>query len=199
MAYNYEYPYTDNVRNADWIIAKIKELGERVDNIKAEFLTEANAYTDEAIANSIGALRSEVEAFKVEVNESINTMAGDITAFKNLVNAQLDVMRQTLNTFDRRINSAVAEANNYTALAIQQNNEYIIAEASKGTTIRITNPASGALQSIQEVINYLFSLHTDNAITYEALADRNITYDALSALNITYEQLAINGNILIPE
>lgn len=198
MSYNYEYPYTSANANADWILKKIKELGSRVDNIKAEFLTEANVYTDEAIASSIGSLRAEVEALRVEVNREIDNMEGDINNFKNLVNAQLDVMRQTLNSFDRRINSAVAEANNYTALAIQQNNDYIISEVSKGVAVKVVNPASGALETIQEVVNYLFSLHTNNAITYEVLADKNITYDALSALNITYEQLAINGNILIP-
>ena len=198
MAYNYEYPYTNANANADWILKRIKELGERVDNIKTEFLTEANVYTDEAISNSIGQLKAEVEALSSEVNRDIDNITTDINNFKSLVNAQLDVMRQTLNSFDRRINSAVAEANNYTALAIQQNNDYIISEVSKGAAVKVVNPASGALENIQEVVNYLFSLHTNNSITYEALADRNITYDALSALNITYEQLAINGNILIP-
>lgn len=198
MAYNYEYPYTSANANADWILKRIKELGERVDNIKTEFLTEAKAYTDEAIANSIGTLRAEVESLRSEVNREIDNMEGDINNFKNLVNAQLDVMRQTLNSFDRRINSVVAESNNYTALAIQQNNEYIISEVSKGVAVKVVNPASGALETIQEVVNYLFSLHTNNAITYEELANKNITYDTLSALNITYEQLAINGNILIP-
>lgn len=197
MAYNYEYPYTSANTNADWILKRIKELGERVDNISTEFLTEANAYTDEAIASSIGSLRAEVEGLRSEVNRDIDNMSGDISNFKNFVNAQLDVMRQTLNSFDRRINSAVAEANNYTALAIQQNNDYIISEISKGVAVKVVNPASGALETIQEVVDYLFSLHTNNAITYEALADRNITYDTLSGLNITYEQLAINGNILI--
>ena len=198
MAYNYEYPQTSANANADWILKQIKELGERVDNIKTEFLTEANAYTDEAIASSIGSLRAEVESLRVEVNREIDNMAGDVNNFKNLVNAQLEIMRQTLNSFNRRINTAVEEANNYTALAIQQNNDYIISEISKGVAVKVVNPASGALETIQDVVNYLFSLHTNNAITYEALANKNITYDALSALNITYEQLAINGNILIP-
>ncbi len=198
MAYNYEYPYTSANANADWILKQIKELGVRVDNIKTEFLTEANAYTDEAIASSIGSLRAEVEALRSEVNRKLDNMTGDINNFKNLVNAQLDLMRQTLNSFDRRINTAVSEANNYTTLAIQQNNEYIIGEISKGLAVKVVNPASGTSETIQEVVNYLFSLHTNNAITYKALADKNITYDSLSALNITYEQLAINGNILIP-
>lgn len=37
MAYNYEYPYTDPSRsNADWLLNKIKELSEKVDNFIIE-------------------------------------------------------------------------------------------------------------------------------------------------------------------
>lgn len=199
MGFINEYPSTDfHELNLDWIINKIIELQNRVNNIKTEFLSEANKYTDEQIANKIGAIQSDVNAFKIEVNNSLSEFGSEIETFKNVINAQITIMNAQLELFARRIDTAVQEANNYTTLAIQSNNDYIIEELKKGVAVEIVNPASGEKQSIQDVINYLFSLHTINAITYDELVDKAITYDKLAALHITYEQLAINGKFLIP-
>lgn len=199
MGFINEYPSTDfHELNLDWIIKTIIELQNRVNNIKTEFLSEANQYTDEQIAEKIGAIQSDVNTFKIEVNNSLSEFGSEIETFKNAINAQITIMNVQLELFARRIEVAVKEANNYTILAIQSNNEYIIEEVKKGVTVEVINPASGENQSIQDAINYLFSLHTTNSITYDELVDKAITYDALAALNITYEQLAINGKILIP-
>lgn len=199
MGFINEYPSTDfHELNLDWIINTVIELQKRVNDIKTEFLLEANQYTDEQIADKIGAIQSDVNAFKIEVNNSLSEFGSEIETFKNVINAQITIMNAQLELFARRIDTAVKEANNYTILAIQSNNEYIIEEVKKGVAVEVINPASGEKQSIQDAINYLFSLHTNNSITYDELVDRAITYDTLAALNITYEQLAINGKILIP-
>lgn len=199
MGFINEYPSTDfHELNLDWIINKIIELQNRVNNIKTEFLSEANKYTDEQIADKIGAIQSDVNAFKIEVNNSLSEFGSEIETFKNVINAQITIMNAQLELFARRIDTAVQEANNYTTLAIQSNNDYIIEEVKKGVAVEIVNPASGEKQLIQDVINYLFSLHTINAITYDELVDKAITYDKLAALHITYEQMAINGKFLIP-
>lgn len=199
MGFINEYPSTDfHELNLDWIIKTVIELQKRVNDIKTEFLSEANQYTDEQIADKIGAIQSDVNAFKIEVNNSLSGFGSEIETFKNVINAQITIMNAQLDLFARRIDTAVQEANNYTTLAIQSNNDYIIEEVKKGVAVEIVNPASGEKQSIQDVINYLFSLHTINAITYDELVDKAITYDELAALHMTYEQLAINGKFLIP-
>ena len=199
MGFINEYPSTDfHELNLDWIIKTIIELQNRVNNIKTEFLSEANEYTDEQIADKIGAIQRDVISFKIYVDNSLSEFGSEIDAFKNVINAKITIMNAQLDLFARRIDTAVQEANNYTTLAIQSNNDYIIEEVKKGVAVEIVNPASGEKQSIQDVINYLFSLHTINAITYDELVDKAITYDELATLHITYEQLAINGKFLIP-
>lgn len=199
MGFINEYPSTDfHELNLDWIIKTIIEIQNRVNNIKTEFLSEANEYTDEQIADKIGAIQRDVISFKIDVNNSLSEFGSEIDAFKNIINAQITIMNAQLDLFARRIDTAVQEANNYTTVAIQSNNDYIIEEVKKGVAVEIVNPASGEKQSIQDVINYLFSLHTINAITYDELVGKAITYDELAALHITYEQLAINGKFLIP-
>lgn len=199
MGFINEYPNTDfHELNLDWIINTIIELQKRVNNIKTEFLSDANKYTDQQISDKIGAIQNDVNALKIEVNNSLSGFGSEIERFKNVINAQIRIMNAQLESFADRIDTVVQEANNYTTLAIQSNNDYIIEEVKKGVAVEIFNPASGEKQSIQDVINYLFSLHTTNAITYDELVNKEITYDGLAALNITYEQLAINGDFLIP-
>ena len=199
MGFINEYPNTDfHELNLDWIIKTVIELQNRVNNIKTEFLSDANNYTDQQISDKIGAIQNDVNAFKIEVNNSLSGFGSEIERFKNVINAQITIMNSQLELFADRIDTAVQEANNYTTLAIQSNNDYIIEELKKGVAVEVFNPASGEKQSIQDVVNYLFSLHTTNAITYDELVNKEITYDGLAALNITYEQLAINGNFLIP-
>ncbi len=199
MGFINEYPNTDfHELNLDWIIKTVIELQKRVNNIKTEFLSDANKYTDQQISDKIGAIQNDVNAFKIEVNNSLSGFNSEIEKFKNVINAQITIMNAQLELFADRIDTVLHEANNYTALAIQSNNDYIIEEVNKGVAVEIFNPASGEKQSIQDVVNYLFSLHTTNAITYDELVNKEITYDGLAALNITYEQLSINGNFLIP-
>jgi len=47
MAFNYEFPYTDpNFYNDDWLLARMKELLSKMDDIEAWRLEYAEAYED---------------------------------------------------------------------------------------------------------------------------------------------------------
>ena len=73
MGFINEYPNTDfHELNLDWIIKTIIELQNRVNNIKTEFLSEANEYTDEQISDKIGTIQRDVISFKIDVNNSFN-------------------------------------------------------------------------------------------------------------------------------
>ena len=82
---------------------------------------------------------------------------------------------------------------------IAENNEYIFAQIDQGLIdIKVINYFTGEIVSIQEMFDYLASLHLQDAIDYDGLAAKSIDYDSLAALSITYTQLAMNGNSLIP-
>ena len=51
--------------------------------------------------------------------------------------------------------------------------------------------------TVQDMFNYLASLHLQNAITYNGLRDKNLTYTELAAKSITYTELVKNGSTLL--
>ena len=73
-----EYPYTDiHELNLDWILKKMRELEEKVANIKEDILAEANAYTDAKaliLQGNIDALANDVNAFKIIINDKIDRL-----------------------------------------------------------------------------------------------------------------------------
>ena len=88
--------------------------------------------------------------------------------------------------------------NERTDLAIEQNNVYILNELSHFLSgIRLLNALTGTEMSLQEMVNYLCTLHMTDAITYTALASKQKTYTQLAGYNMTYTQLAMNGNNII--
>ena len=83
------------------------------------------------------------------------------------------------------------------ALLIQQNNEYLLSEMETYLNqIKVINYFTGELVTIQDMFNYLASLHLTDSIDYDEMALRAKTYSQLALLNITYTNLALHGNTL---
>ena len=172
MAYNYEYPYTDpNRYNDDWLLNKMKDLEGRLDGIIEETLALTKTYVD----NRLETYQSQIESIKqeiAEVSERTNTLSAE---------------------------SLFIIANNRTDLMIERNNEYIFREIEDNILANITviNYFTGERMSVQDMFNYLASLHLQNAITYNGLRDKNLTYTELIAKSITYTELVKNGATLL--
>ena len=83
MGFSHEYPYTDfHEMNLDWILSKIKEFQERLDNISVTILQEAKDYTDEQITLRLAGVEAEFAAFKEQVE---TYLAGLDARFRDLV------------------------------------------------------------------------------------------------------------------
>ena len=192
MAYNYEYPYTDpNRYNADWLLNKMKELEERLDGIVEETLALTKTYVDsrlETYQSQIESIRQEI----AEVSQRTNTLS---------VHVANEVLRLEAKILDaeRQAQSLFIIANNRTDLQIERNNEYIFREIEDNILANITviNYFTGEHMSVQDMFNYLASLHLQNAITYNGLRDKNLTYAELIAKSISYTELVKNGAILL--
>ena len=100
---------------------------------------------------------------------------------------------------EREAESLFIIANNRTDLQIEQNNEYIFREIEDNilTNITVINYFTGERMSVQDMFNYLASLHLQNSITYNGLRDKNLTYTELIAKSITYTELVKNGSTLL--
>ena len=197
MAGNFfnEYPYTDfHELNLDWILSKMRELEERVVNIKEDILALAKAYTDEQCAivqGNLNTLTADVNAFKIQINDKVDTLNAEVVARLNGLDQDvLDLYQYIDNQIiisNARTDQAIINAKNDIY-------EHMMEELGK---IKVINYFTGDLISVQEMFNYLASLHATDGITYTQLEGRNKTYSALAALNVTYTDIVMHGNTLI--
>ena len=192
MAYNYEYPYTDpNRYNADWLLNKMKELEGRLDGILEEALKLTKEYVDTRLSEyqeQIVQIRKEIQAVSDRTDELSAEMVQQVTRLEGLIS---DAEREAETLF--------IIANNRTDLQIERNNEYIFREIEDNILANITviNYFTGEHVTVQDMFDYLASLHLENAITYNGLRDKNLTYTELIAKHITYTELVKNGAILL--
>ena len=192
MAYNYEYPYTDpNRYNADWLLNKMKELEGKLDGILEEALKLTKEYVDTRLSEyqaQIVQIRKEIQAVSDRTDELSAEMVQQVIRLEGLI-----------SDAEREAESLFIIANNRTDLQIERNNEYIFREIEDNILANITviNYFTGEHVTVQDMFDYLASLHLENAITYNGLRDKNLTYAALIAKRITYTELVKNGNTLL--
>ena len=194
MAYNYEYPYTDpNRYNADWLLNKMKELEGRLDGILEDALKLTKEYVDTRLSKyqaQIAQIRKEIEAVSSRTDELSDEIVRQVLRLEGLIS---DAERQAENLF--------IIANNRTDLQIERNNEYIFREIEDNILANITviNYFTGEHVTVQDMFDYLASLHLENATTYNGLRDKNLTYNELIAKRITYTELVKNGATVLSE
>ena len=192
MAYNYEYPYTDpNRYYADWLLNKMKELEGRLDGIVEETLALTKIYVDkrlETYQSQINSIRLEI----AKVSQRTDTLSAHVA--DEVLRLEAKIVEA-----ERKAESLFIIANNRTDLQIEQNNEYIFREIEDNILANITviNYFTGERTTVQNMFNYLASLHLQNAITYNGLRDKNLTYTEFIAKSITYTELVKNGGTLL--
>ena len=192
MAYNYEYPYTDpNRYNADWLLNKMKELEARLDGIVEETLKLTKEYVDDRLID----YQKQIS----EIRRDIKTLYDKDTELSDEMIRQVMRLEGLISQAEQKAESLFIIANNRTDLQIERNNEYIFREIEDNilTNITVINYFTGERVSVQDMFNYLASLHLQNAITYNGLRDKNLTYTELIAKSITYTELVKNGETLL--
>ena len=190
-----EYPYTDiHELNLDWILNTVRELEEKVANIKEDILTEANAYTDAkalTLQGNIDALANDVNTFKIIINDKVDTLNAQTVARLN----KLDQDVIDLYTY---VDNQIIIANARTDQAILNAKEDIYTHlAEELGKIKVINYFTGDLISVQEMFNYLATLHATDGITYNQINGRGKTYAELAGLNASYTDIVMHGNTII--
>ena len=191
-----KYPYSDfHELNLDWILETVSNLEKRVDNLKNEFLKQANEYTDEKFAE----FKNDLAELEQELNIVVEELQAQYSEFTSVINAKIQFIQNDINTLNQKIDAEIIGANEYTNQAIIQNNNYLIEKLSETLrSLLVINFFNGEKVTIQEMFDTLAKLHINNPLTYTEYAEKNITNSNLSLLNITYTDLVLRGKQLIP-
>ena len=193
--FNNTAPYTDfHEMNLDWVLAKIKELEARINGIDESILSKAKAYTDEQLAG----YQSQVDQLRADLQAQYDAVERDFDQLQLSINVSLRQMEMRIDDLRADMIANINAVNERTDLAIEQNNVYILNELAHFLSgIQVLNALTGTEMTLQEMLNYLCTLHMTDAITYTALASKQNTYTQLAGYNMTYTQLAMNGNNII--
>ena len=191
-----KYPYSDfHELNLDWILETVSNLEKRVDNLKHEFLEQANKYTDEKFAE----FKNDLAELEQELNTVVEELQAQYSEFTSVINAKIQFIQNDINTLNQKIDAEIIGANEYTNQAIIQNNNYLIEKLSETLrSLLVINFFNGEKVTIQEMFDTLAKLHINDPLTYTEYANKNITNENLSLLNITYTDLVLKGKQLIP-
>lgn len=191
------FTYDDCLSYLETLYQFSNKLNEIIDTVNATVeygLAEAKEYTDSEIAKQQERIDEAVD----EVHNVRDQIERENQEFINVVNANIALIRQDMDRFEEAMWAEVARANQYTDLAIEQNNEYILNNVKEFLgQIEVINFFTGNPIPIQGMFDFLALLHTENSITYTVLASRECDYDTLRDYHMTYTQLVMNGGSII--
>ena len=154
--------YQNNLTYAEFLLGVLKKLNEMVATVNnhSEFIDNYAGQIEE-MQQELAQFEAEWAQFKIDTNKSI---ADQIAAFKVEVYAhlaaQLSQMRAYIDVQDQALHDYIDQ------VALGQ--------------IEVYNPATGMLQDLQTVINSLFDVSRENALTateYDALELTATYYD----------------------
>lgn len=177
------------------LVSKVNELVDFINNIKLDIFEEAKAYTD----GEIIALEGRVTQAVKDVQEIEKELSRQYEVFEIETTKRIDSFDERLVEMSDRINDIVGVVNARTDLAIEQNNNYIFDQIENNilSNISVVNYFTGETVSVQDMFNYLATLHLENSLTYAVLVTKAITVDYLIGKSLTYTQLIKNGGTLL--
>ena len=161
----------------------INEMGKRLDDYGEQVLAASKAYTDGEIAKSVQQYNQALQQLTNDYNEFADNVTGALKGFQN----QMD------SNFQRQDNE-IAGGRAYTDTRISQNNEWLLEQISQQLiSVTVLNPFTGERESIQNMIDYLSSLHMTEAITIAGIGAAQRTVNKVISYNATCTQLVNNG------
>lgn len=205
MSFFNKYPYTDfHELNLDWVIDKINTLDVNLTEIEQRATEAAIAgakdYVDEQLVQVISEfndLKAQVANLEISFDTQVQALNRQYEQFTREVNASIVLMTQRIDAIRAEINADIIGVNARTDLAIQQNNEYLLDVIGKGIVdVKVINYFTGERVTIQNMFDYLASLHVDDGLTVQTMADRAKTVNQLIALNISCTDMVMHGNSL---
>jgi len=199
-----QFPYSNfHELNLDWVIAKLIELDERVDNIQITIVEQVKDYVDERInefvTGELAEMQQEIDQLERDFKTFTATSDYKFEQFTQSVNAQIQLMRSEIATAKEQFEGMIAGANSYTDISIANAEDRIYRNLSTELAkIKVLDFFTGTYVSVQEMFDTLARLHVTDGLTYTEIAARKNTFADVEAYNRTYIDCTIYAaNIFI--
>lgn len=193
-----KYPYSDlHELNLDWILKEMKDLQAAMEGLLETAIEEAKKYAKEYIDSQLATIENDFATLQHNFDALNAQYQSDFQSLTNTVNAFITNMTYQINALKQYIDDSLTAQDLKMNLLIQQNNKYLLSQMETYLAqIKVINYFTGEKVTIQDMFNYLASLHLDDSIDYDTMALRAKTYTELVNMNITYTNLAMHGNTL---
>ena len=187
-----KYPYTDfHELNLDWLLDRMCKLEDELNDALETLSTEIYNQVMTDLQPTLTGLRNDLNA----LTNDYNTLRGQFEELDTEFDAFTAHVNSQIISLQNYVDAQAAACNEYTNLRIAQNNDYILSELTQYLSqIKVINFFTGELVSIQNMFDYLASLHATDALDYDTMALRAKTYTELAAFNKTYTELVMSGN-----
>jgi chromosome segregation ATPase len=154
--------YQDNLTYAEFLLGVLKKLNETIDEVNShqEFIENYSGQIEE-MQRQLAEFEDEWNEYKIDLNASIEEQ---ITAFKTEVYAKLETEITQLRAYVDARDAVLKDYIDNVALG----------------QIYVYNPTTGEKQDLQSVINSLFDVSREDALSaseYDALALTATYYD----------------------
>ena len=205
--FQHGWPYSNfHDLNLDWILQKILDYEARLEGIVEEAVSQANAYTDQQIAQFRNDFNDLVAQVEQEVADMLSTVDGAIERltqeqqeFIETATTQIDAINEHVDTLEASKSATLEGMRAYTNHAIRDNNQMLYDYIESALIdVHVVDYFTGQEIAIQDMFDKLAQFHLQNALTYNQFANKEVTYAELSALNATYAGLISNAGGLIP-
>lgn len=185
------FPYSNyHELNLDWILSKVKELQENIDEInswKETFSAQINSQISDLI-NQVNA----------EFNQLKTDIAKEFTDYRTETDAKFEAQREeTQKKFDTLTASVNATLIAYDSRIADIENKLADIENNLPTLVHVTNPFTGQSDSIQNVINMLADTQRSDALTATAYDALQLTAAAYDAKNVSAADYDFHGQSFI--
>jgi len=195
-----KYPYsTDNVLNLDWILNKVKELDQDLTSLEERVTAVAIAESKKYLDEELTVIRSQMATLQTNFSQLVTDVNKFESDTKEYLEARLTFMNQRIDSLNDKIDASVVIVNARTDLAIQQNNDYLLGQITDKLlpSMRVVNMFTGEKMTIQNMFNYLGTLHTEDGATINYVVSADKSIDEIIAIDASCTDWVLHGRTLL--
>lgn len=195
-----EFPGTSYYRSdLRKVLEEIRRLTLDIEGIEERVKSAVLSETKEYVDAELNSVRRDFDKLRLKVTDLTIEVETFETNIREYLEARLTFISYRVDQLDKKIDNAIIGVNARTDLAIQQNNEYLLDHITDKLLpgMRVINMFTGERVTVQNMFNYLGSLHTDDGATINYVVSQDKTVDEIIAIDASCTNWVLHGRTLL--